>query len=56
MTPAGDEGLGHLCEGYKHFFTHIDRPMRVMSALLASGRAPADAWRVMTAQDGERRG
>jgi uncharacterized protein len=44
-TPDGEEGLNHLCEAYKKFFTHIDKPMRAMSALLRSGRPPADIMR-----------
>lgn len=33
-TPEGEAGLNYLCEGYKAFFTHIDRPMRMMAAEL----------------------
>ena len=42
-TPDGEEGLNYLCAGYKALFSHIDRPMRVMSQLLRQGRAPAEA-------------
>lgn len=43
-TPDGEEdGLNYLCAGYKAFFRHIDRPMRLMSQLLREGRAPAEA-------------
>jgi uncharacterized protein len=38
QTPDGEAGLNYLCAGYKAFFTHIDRPMRTMAALLRSGR------------------
>ena len=37
-TPAGEPGLNYLCAGYKSFFTHIDRPMRLMADLLRRGR------------------
>jgi uncharacterized protein len=37
-TPDGEPGLNYLCAGYRSFFTHIDRPMRTMAALLRSGR------------------
>jgi len=41
-TPDGEPGLNYLCEGYKAFFTHIDRPMRIMAAELRAGRPPAN--------------
>jgi uncharacterized protein len=37
-TPDGEPGLNYLCAGYKAFFTHIDRPMRLMAELLRQGR------------------
>jgi len=37
-TPTGEPGLNYLCEGYKAFFTHIDRPMKQMADLLRQGR------------------
>lgn len=37
-TPDGEPGLNYLCAGYKAFFTHIDRPMRMMAELLRQGR------------------
>jgi uncharacterized protein len=49
-TPDGDPGLNYLCAGYKKFFTHIDSPMRTMSALLASCQAPAHLMRLPRAQ------
>jgi uncharacterized protein len=41
-TPDGEPELNYLCEGYKNFFTHIDRPMRVMAAELQAGRPAAN--------------
>lgn len=37
-TPDGQPGLNYLCAGYRAFFTHIDRPMRLMADLLRRGR------------------
>ena len=37
-TPDGEEGLNYLCEGYRIFFSHADRPMRMMADLLWQGR------------------
>jgi uncharacterized protein len=37
-TPDGEPGLNYLCAAYKAFFTHIDRPMKMMAGLLRRGR------------------
>jgi len=37
-TPDGEPGLNYLCAGYKLFFHHIDRPMKIMANLLRQGR------------------
>lgn len=42
LTPGGEPGLNYLCEGYRAFFNHIDRPMRLMAAELRAGRPPAN--------------
>jgi uncharacterized protein len=34
----GELGLNYLCEGYKNFFRHIDKPMRIMADLVCTGR------------------
>jgi uncharacterized protein len=41
-SPQGEQGLNYLCSGYKSFYHHIDRSMRIMSELLRQGRAPAE--------------
>lgn len=53
-TPDGEAGLNYLCAGYKAFFGHIDHPMRIMSALLHRGRAPADVTAVLDAEAAQR--
>jgi uncharacterized protein len=40
-TPDGEAGLNYLCAGYKAFFRHIDRPMRIMAGLLSRGQDAA---------------
>jgi len=37
-TPDGEPGLNYLCAGYKLFFNHVNRPMRLMADLLRRGR------------------
>ncbi|RBP17692.1 uncharacterized protein DFR50_102184 [Roseiarcus fermentans] len=37
-TPDGEGGLNYLCEGYKAFFLHVDKPMRAMADLVRKGR------------------
>jgi uncharacterized protein len=49
-TPDGEPGLNYLCAGYKAFFTHIDRPMRVMSDLLRQGRYADEAMQLLAAE------
>jgi len=47
-TPDGHgEDLNYLCEGYKHFYHHIDKPMRIMAELLHQGRAPAEIMHLL---------
>jgi uncharacterized protein len=42
LTPEGEPGLNYLCEGFKAFFKHIDRPMKMMAAELKAQRPPAN--------------
>jgi len=41
-TLDGEPGLNYLCAGYKAFFIHINRPMRIMAHLIRHRRAPAE--------------
>jgi uncharacterized protein len=41
-TPDGEPGLNYLCAGYRAFFNHVNRPMRMMAAELQAQRAPAN--------------
>jgi uncharacterized protein len=49
-TPDGEQGLNYLCEGYKAFFKHADRPMKIMAGLIRRGRL---AEEVMTLANNE---
>jgi uncharacterized protein len=49
-TPDGEPGLNYLCAGYKTFFTHIERPMHMMSQLLRQGRYADEVMQVLTAE------
>jgi uncharacterized protein len=52
---ANNEGaLNYLCEGYKMFFHHVDRPMRIMAELLRRHRAPAEIMHLYAAGDARR--
>jgi uncharacterized protein len=53
-TPSGDPGLNYLCAGFKAFFHHVDRPMRIMGALLRENRAPSELVPLYAAEDARR--
>jgi uncharacterized protein len=50
-TPDGEPGLNYLCAGYKSFFGHVDRPMRLMAGLLARGRYADEVMGVLAAEE-----
>ena len=49
-TPDGEPGLNYLCAGYRAYFTHIDRPMRMMSQLLRQGRYADEVMQLLAAE------
>ncbi len=55
-TPDGEPRLNYLCEGYKAFFKHADKPMRIMADLLRRGQNADEVMKVMRMQEkgGER--
>jgi uncharacterized protein len=53
-TPDGEPGLNYLCAGYKTFFTHIDRPMRIMAGELRARRPPANIMLFLAREEAER--
>jgi len=50
-TPDGEGGLNYLCEGYRTFFAHADRPMRMMADLLRQRRAADEVMRMLAAEE-----
>jgi uncharacterized protein len=46
-APDGEAGLNYLCEGYRAFFAHANRPMKIMADLIRNGRPAGEAMRVM---------
>ncbi len=40
-TETGEVGLNALCEGFKHYFSHVEPYMEYMAMLLAQKRAPS---------------
>ena len=50
-TPGGEPGLNYLCAGFKTFFNHIDRPMKIMASLLNQNRAPAEIMQMLAAEE-----
>ncbi len=51
VTGEGKPNLNYLCSGYKSFFRHIDRPMRIMVDELRHRRAPANVMRRINEED-----
>ena len=45
-SPDGEPGLNYLCDGYRHFFTHVAPYMEFMKGELAERKPPANvmAW------------
>jgi uncharacterized protein len=54
QTPDGEPGLNYLCAGYKAFFNHVDRPMKIMAGLLHRRRPPAEIMAIVAAEEEER--
>jgi uncharacterized protein len=46
-TPDGEPGLNYLCAGYKAFFSHIDRPMKLMAREIRLRRSPANVMAML---------
>lgn len=50
-TPAGEPGLNWLCAGLMAFFTHTERPMRMMADLLRRGQEAGGVMAMLAAEE-----
>jgi uncharacterized protein len=50
-TPDGNPGFNYLCTGYKLFFNHIDRPMRLMADLLRQNRYADEIMNILSSEE-----
>lgn len=46
-TPNGEPGLNYLCSGYRAFFDHADRYMRIMADLLRKGQTADGIMKIL---------
>jgi uncharacterized protein len=46
-TPDGEPGLNYLCAGFKHFFHHVDYPMKIIAGLIRRGRPAAEVMDIL---------
>jgi len=54
QIPDGERGLNYLCAGYKLFFNHINRPMRIMADLLRRGNYADEIMNILAMEDMDR--
>jgi uncharacterized protein len=52
-APDGDKGLNYLCEGYKAFFKHTDKAMKVMAGLIKRGRLAEEVMQILQTEGGK---
>ncbi len=50
-TPDGEAGLTYLCAGYKAFFKHADKPMRIMADLLRRNRPASEVMALLAREE-----
>jgi uncharacterized protein len=50
-TPDGEAGLNYLCAGFKHFFQHVDFPMKLMAGLTRRNRPAAEVMRLLAVEE-----
>ena len=52
-TPDGESGLNYLCAGYKAFFKHADKPMRIMAELIRTNRPASEVMAILARERGD---
>jgi uncharacterized protein len=52
-TPDGEPGLNYLCAGYKAFFKHADKPMRIMADLLRRNRPASEVMAFLAKEEAD---
>ena len=50
-SPDGEPGLNYLCAGYRRFFRHADRAMRIMTGLLRRRQPPAAIMEILAREE-----
>lgn len=50
-TPDGEPGLNYLCAGYKAFFNHVDRPMKIMVDLVRRSLPGTRVMQILADED-----
>jgi uncharacterized protein len=50
-TPSGEVGLNYLCAGFKHFFHHVDFPMKLMAGLTHRNRPAAEVTGILAVEE-----
>ncbi|UJR82477.1 anaerobic sulfatase maturase [Sandaracinus amylolyticus] len=55
-TSDGEPGLNYLCAGYKAFFRHVDRPMKLMAQLVERGRPASEVMSILARESAARAG
>ncbi|HTY62687.1 MAG TPA: anaerobic sulfatase maturase [Acidobacteriota bacterium] len=50
-APDGEPGLNYLCAGYKAFFKHADKSMRIMAELIRRGQPADEIMNILKAEE-----
>ena len=46
-TPEGEPGLNYLCAGYRSFFNHADRSLKILAGLIRRGLPATEVMRLL---------